>query len=233
MNWGGTVIQTWTSPESIAHCNGTGDSNLYHSLLNPFFVGPLALTGAVWYQVRALLSLRLLRDVFVACLLFWQGENNGGQEEYYKCAFPTMIQDWRARLAMPNMWFGGVQLAPASNGVYAENFVGIRDAQLSIFTLSNTSLATAMDLGDALSPFGDYHPRLKQPVRALIVRARSLFLTFVCVCVGIAGWPTPGCQRAGEDLWPELASFVSRVPERDGRYAVRPQHRLCHRHICA
>lgn len=63
-----------------------------------------------------------------------QGENNGGQAEYYSCAFPTMVTDWRSRLNMPTMWFGGVQLAPASNGVYAENFVGIRDAQLSVFT---------------------------------------------------------------------------------------------------
>lgn len=51
-NWGGTVIQHWMSAAALAKCTPTPDSTLYNAMIHPLQVGPLALTGVVWYQVR-------------------------------------------------------------------------------------------------------------------------------------------------------------------------------------
>ena len=58
-NWGGTPVQVWEA--------NTG--SLYNSMIAPFTVGPMALTGATWYQ----------------------GESNVGQASYYAVGFPQMI----------------------------------------------------------------------------------------------------------------------------------------------
>ena len=92
------------------------------------------------------------------------GEADASIPAYYECAFPNMIEDWRQGFASPSLWFIGVQLAPYI--LTAPGFAPLRQSQLSIFELGNTALVTAMDLGDALSPFSSVHPRAKQPVGA-------------------------------------------------------------------
>ena len=50
-NWGGTPVQVWQPASSIMDCNGgknaTGGT-LYNSMIAPFAVGPMALTGVTW-----------------------------------------------------------------------------------------------------------------------------------------------------------------------------------------
>ena len=53
-NWGGTPIQHWMSAAALSKCTSTPDSILYNAMIAPLQVGPLALTGAVWYQVPIL-----------------------------------------------------------------------------------------------------------------------------------------------------------------------------------
>jgi len=142
-NWGGTRIELWTPAEYVSKCNDTPAGNLWNAMINPLQVGPLALTGAIWYQ----------------------GEANVGSSTIYPyaCVFPAMVTAWRAAFAS-NFWFAGVQLAPYNISGYA--WANLRLAQESVLSLDNTALATAMDLGDALSPFGNVHPRYKQTVGA-------------------------------------------------------------------
>ena len=71
-NWGGTPVQSWEP--------NTG--TLYNSMIAPFTTGPMALTGATWYQ----------------------GESNVGQAGFYAAAFPKMITGWRAAFKQPGMW---------------------------------------------------------------------------------------------------------------------------------
>jgi hypothetical protein len=72
-------VQSWERDTGI----------LYNSMIAPFAVGPMALTGVTWYQ----------------------GEANVGGAGYYAEAFPAMISGWRAAFANPTLWFGFVQIA--------------------------------------------------------------------------------------------------------------------------
>ena len=156
VNWGGTDIQTWSSPDALAQCtpnpnrNAPGanaNSSLWNARMAPFTTGPTALAGVHYYQ----------------------GESNAPPfpiftPGYYACALDALIADWRAKLrAGTELWFGVVQLAPftapAGYG-YAE----VRAEQLAALRSANASISTAADQGDALSPFGTYHPRFKRPV---------------------------------------------------------------------
>ena len=53
-NWGGTPVESWTTPEVLASCNVTQpDSTLYNAMIHPYTVGPMALRGFTWYQGEA------------------------------------------------------------------------------------------------------------------------------------------------------------------------------------
>jgi len=106
---------------------------------------PMTIKGATWYQ----------------------GEANAGQPNYYACAFPEMIKDWRLKWGgetSKDFEFYYVQLA---TWVIANNFDAealTRLAQTYANQLPKVGLGTAMDSGDPTSPFGDIHPRSKQIV---------------------------------------------------------------------
>lgn len=56
-NWGGTPVQSWQPAASVQDCNGgkpAPGGNLYNSMIAPFTVGPMKLTGATWYVPLAL-----------------------------------------------------------------------------------------------------------------------------------------------------------------------------------
>jgi len=150
-NWGGTPVQAWSSPDALKVCpttavtpiGGPNDpSNLWNAMILPIL--PMTITGATWYQ----------------------GEANAGQSNYYACAFPEMIKDWRLKWGgetSKTFPFYFVQLAPwASGDLNSEALV--RLAQVYATQLPNVGLGTAFDSGDPTSPFGDIHPRSKQVV---------------------------------------------------------------------
>jgi sialate O-acetylesterase len=50
--WGGSPIEEWSDGAAFLRCNrGDGAGDLYNSVINPYTVGPMALTGFLWYQV--------------------------------------------------------------------------------------------------------------------------------------------------------------------------------------
>jgi len=155
-NWGGTVIQAWSSPTALAKCNvttgGSGNeanSVLFNAMIVPFQNFQIA--GALWYQ----------------------GEQNAGQAQLYSCMFPAMIVDWRSLWGYEFPFFF-VQLAPFAAGP-SSAWPDTRQAQLAALTLPKVAYASAVDLGDPTSPEGDVHPRDKQDVgKRLAVAVRSI-----------------------------------------------------------
>jgi len=116
---------------------------LWNAMIVPFL--PQAIAGALWYQ----------------------GESNVGQTSLYACAFPAMISDWRSQFKS-EFPFYFVQLAPWIGGP-GTAVAELRQSQLAALTLPKVGFMSAVDLGDATSPFGDIHPRDKQTVGARLL----------------------------------------------------------------
>jgi sialate O-acetylesterase len=47
-NWPGTKVEQWTPPETTAHCGHASTGELYNAMVNPFTVGPTAVSGFTW-----------------------------------------------------------------------------------------------------------------------------------------------------------------------------------------
>jgi len=159
-NWGGTPIQSWSSPDALHKCNATethveppksgvtgpyDSSQLWNAMIVPIL--PMSIRGATWYQ----------------------GESNTlipGQANYYACAFPAMIADWRAKWGgdtEKTFGFYFVQLAPWLSGDNDSQAL-VRLSQMYATALPLVGVATAMDWGDPSSPTGSVKPRYKQIV---------------------------------------------------------------------
>jgi sialate O-acetylesterase len=165
-SWGGTVAETWTSPETIAKnpdfapkleelktvniadYNQKNEKKLgpnsYPTLLYNGMIHPLVhygIKGAIWYQ----------------------GEGNAGRAFQYRRVFPDMIKDWRTLWNQGDFPFLFVQLANfmKADSLPAEsNWAELREAQTMTLSLPNTGMASAIDVGEAL----DIHPKDKQTV---------------------------------------------------------------------
>ncbi|MEQ9309791.1 MAG: sialate O-acetylesterase [Balneolaceae bacterium] len=112
---------------------------LFNAMINP--IAGYSIAGAIWYQ----------------------GESNVGQYQYYNELFETMIEEWRASWNQGSFPFLYVQLAnfqQKRNDPYDSQWARLREAQTQTLSLANTGMATIIDIGDA----DDIHPRNKKDV---------------------------------------------------------------------
>ena len=158
-SWGGTVAETWMSPEAIAADPDFSEllgklkavdnvtkvnpndypTLLYNGMLYPII--PYGIKGAIWYQ----------------------GESNASRAQQSKRVFSNLIKDWRTKWGEGNFPFLFVQLANFKKAVAepAESeWAELREAQTQTLKLENTGMATIIDVGDAI----DIHPTDKQTV---------------------------------------------------------------------
>jgi sialate O-acetylesterase len=95
--------------------------------------------------------------------IWYQGESNVAQYEYYNVLFEAMIEEWRKAWNQGRFPFMFVQLAnfqerydyPTDSG-----WARLQEAQTQTLSLANTGMASTIDIGDA----NDVHPRNKQDV---------------------------------------------------------------------
>ncbi len=112
---------------------------LFNSMINP--VAGYSLKGAIWYQ----------------------GESNVGAYQYYNVLFESMIEEWRKAWNQGDFPFLFVQLAnfqDKQDKPYDSYWARLRETQTQTLSLSNTGMATIIDIGEA----EDIHPRNKQDV---------------------------------------------------------------------
>lgn len=138
-NWGGTIVQAWSSPDALSKCKlseptvaatgattsvvaeptklgGPNDNSvLWNAMIVPFL--DLSLKGTRTHRTRHRVW---LNGLFCGCAgaIWYQGESNTGHADYYGCAFPAMINDWRSKFAKSGreLVFLFVQLAPWIGG---------------------------------------------------------------------------------------------------------------------
>ncbi|MFM2081735.1 MAG: hypothetical protein RL380_426 [Verrucomicrobiota bacterium] len=126
-------------------------SVLFNGMIAP--LAPCAIRGALWYQ----------------------GESNTGVAKTYFTLMQTLIADWRKTFAQGDFPFIFVQLAghkaATTNAGASSQIAALRDAQLQTLAVTNTAMATAVDVGDEKN----VHPKNKQAVGArLALAARAL-----------------------------------------------------------
>jgi hypothetical protein len=118
-------------------------------MITPYLQGPMAVSGFLWSQ----------------------GECNAdsNEQQYYACAFPLFLDNWRAAFGVPDLFFG-FEVLPAyiRDATFdPASLPFLRDAQLRGLTLAkgrNVVAANALDLGDPTAPHGSVHPRDKLTV---------------------------------------------------------------------
>lgn len=122
---------------------------LYNGMIHPLISFPIK--GVIWYQ----------------------GESNADRAYQYRSLFRNLIEDWREKWGY-DFPFLYVQLAnymePVQQPV-GSAWAELREAQDMALSLSNTGMASAIDIGEA----GDIHPRNKQEVgRRLALAAMKI-----------------------------------------------------------
>jgi len=194
-NWGGTYIQAWSSADALKVCNqSTGPANspnnpnqpsvLWNAMVVPFL--PQSIRGALWYQ----------------------GEANVGVGPLYGCMEKAMIADWRAKFGGGSGYqfpFFFVQLAPWIGTLSGSVPVAdLRAAQLQGLQLPSVGYASAVDLGDPVSPFNPIHPRNKQEVgKRLLAAARNIAYGESTVV-----WQGPTFASATQSVVGNIATIV-------------------------
>lgn len=110
--------------------------------------------------------------------------------DYYACAFPSMINDWRSKwnggqVSLPGRPVGPlpflfVLLAPYIDGLDTlpdgsrfPNVALLRAAQQKALNLPATAMVSAVDWGDIACPRGNIHPRWKAPIGARLALAAA------------------------------------------------------------
>lgn len=155
--WGGSPVETWIDPVSLAHPDFVAvhsratrqphhvPSALYNGMIHP--VAPYAIQGAIWYQ----------------------GENNARDRLYkeYQPLFSAMIEGWREVFGQGDFPFYWVQLAEyRASGPDGDEWAFLREAQTRTLALPATGQAVILDISDV----HDIHPRNKQTVGRRLAR---------------------------------------------------------------
>ncbi len=163
---GGTAIRCWSSVGALAACPtpynspvpyGTGPyahSVLYNGLVAPFTTGPTPIKLVVWDQAES--------DSFPQTPV-----------GYYDCATVAQISSWRAAFKQPLLPWLFIHLQPytGSGPCCLEN---LRASQLTAMLLPAVGVASAIDLGDPGSPYGNVHFRDKQTISSRLVAAAQV-----------------------------------------------------------
>ena len=157
-NWGGSNINSWIPASGwkkvselvpireayeadIAAGKEIPDwskqGGMFNAMLQPWV--PYTIRGAIWYQ----------------------GESNASEREFYYYKQKAMIEEWRALWGEGDFPFYWVQLASFTHAMVnpetTGDWPGLRDAQTRCLELPNTGQAVIIDVGDA----DDIHPRDK------------------------------------------------------------------------
>ncbi|VGO21968.1 sialate O-acetylesterase [Pontiella sulfatireligans] len=164
--YGGTVTETWCSPEVLEQ--GWPDWELFeeNALRNPEW--PRRNTSSELYN-------RMLKTVMpfpVKGFIWYQGEGNASRAEEQKALFPNMVADWRKSWGNDELPFYIVQLARYEAADWHE----FRCAQLDVWKNTPDSyMAVTIDLSkDWNADNHPIHPSTKAPIgHRLALAARA------------------------------------------------------------
>ena len=200
---GGTAIRNWAPTSALAQCPqpynspnpyGTGPyehSALFNGMVNGFGTGPTALRMVLWDQAES--------DSYPQTPI-----------GYYSCQTIAQINSWRALLRPPA---AAAQLGPLPwVFLHLQPYHGsgpccledLRQQQLAALMLPAVGVATAIDLGDIDSPYGDVHFRNKQ-----VAGARAAAAALAVAYAPGAGSPEYALDYPAPAFLSQQAFFVN------------------------
>lgn len=163
-SWGGSTIEAWMSTSIIEKFKKEAPNKivtskhvqrspvlLFNAMINPII--PYKIKGVLWYQ----------------------GEANRQDPDFYKRLFPAMVKDWRERWGDYNFPIYYAQIAPyiyKGDEFYKtkeDNTANMRQAQLECLDLiPNSGIAITTDIGEEHSI---HPPRKKEVAERLLFNA--------------------------------------------------------------
>jgi sialate O-acetylesterase len=156
-SFGGTAAESWTPASSLQNFSKDQVSAsmfnlkpgaLYNKMIAP--LGPLSLTGIVWYQ----------------------GESNAGKPQFYPAIMHNLVSQWRQQFHDEHLPFIVVQLPPFTDTFAGYPFTWVRDAQRRIVA-ANPEMGLVVSI-DTTNGF-NLHPREKGKIgRRAALQARRL-----------------------------------------------------------
>ncbi|WP_037318596.1 sialate O-acetylesterase [Salegentibacter sp. Hel_I_6] len=145
-SWGGTPAEVWM-PGELFHEN----KNLKKAaaMLDDNEWGPNK--PALLYNAM----IHPLTSMKIKGILWYQGESNTANADYYEKIFSSLVKSWRSKWE-EDLPFYYAQIAPFD---YGEGFAGVkvRDAQRKVLKLSKTGMVMTSDVGN----IHDIHPQDK------------------------------------------------------------------------
>ncbi|XP_072024346.1 sialate O-acetylesterase-like isoform X3 [Amphiura filiformis] len=182
--WGGTRIQVWSPPDVIDKCGDAAKTSKQmvnqtteeaaHDLMGLKTPKPPTASSQLWNAM-----IHPLLNMTIKGAIWYQGEQNTGRPDSYKCLFPNMIASWRDKWhagsngqTNPVFPFGFVQLCTSTRPEISNigGFPVLRWHQTTDYgyapnpAMPNVFMATALDLPDLQSTISPVHPRDKQDV---------------------------------------------------------------------
>lgn len=102
-------------------------------------------------------SIRLLRELPISGVIWYQGESNAHNKDAHERLFPLLVQSWRKTWNDEKLPFYYVQLSSLNR----PSWPWFRDSQRRLLTqISHSGMAVSSDVGNLT----DVHPRNKRPV---------------------------------------------------------------------
>eukprot|EP01116_Phalansterium_solitarium_P022435 TRINITY_DN7409_c0_g1_i1.p1 TRINITY_DN7409_c0_g1~~TRINITY_DN7409_c0_g1_i1.p1 ORF type:complete len:663 (-),score=-69.51 TRINITY_DN7409_c0_g1_i1:90-1856(-) len=159
-SWGDSKIECWLPSKAFKQCPGAGTcvTALVSADrdLDPRPPQPEWNPSFLWNA-----NVAPMVDMAIRGILWYQGESNLEDLEYYKCAFPALIEGWRKEFQShpEQLPFVFVQLHPFP-GTLAIPQLRLDQVEV-LHSVPNVGMISAVDLGDATSPFQQIHSRRK------------------------------------------------------------------------
>lgn len=156
----GTRIQAWMSEELL---NSDADFKAVNNLksANPFSNA----SNSAAFEQRAAASYNALLNPFLSMnikgVIWYQGEENSFQPDFYKKALPALMNTWREKFGNEDMPFYIVQLPSYVPTATNARWPQMRQVQLQIALKDkNSGFIVTTDVGEK----NDIHPTDKRPV---------------------------------------------------------------------
>lgn len=148
-SWGGTPAEAWMPEKVISSDPVLSSAAAIHK---PVPWGPVE-PGRIFNSM-----INPLTGFTIAGALWYQGEANTDNGQYYKDILVALIKAWRTQWGY-EFPFYYAQIAPWKYGRPFEGAV-VRDAQRRVLSLPNTAMVVTSDIGDTV----DIHPKNKLDV---------------------------------------------------------------------